>query len=301
MPSQAKWFGFVSHDRKEFVDARATYDAGNYEQAIEELSQYIYKTKNIKRREARAYRLLGLSYEKLNRPEKALEIYSEALEFHHKNIPLLLAAASLYQRTDLIDRSIELYDRVLDQEPNNLEALSGQAENYLQMGFYSKAITYYDKFLTLEPDAAAAYRAQVAYAFLKQRDFKSAFINITLAKEKDPYNADYWLLSARAYKGLDKMKDALADIDIAIWLDPQRTELRVIKSMWLYQMGQFDASLQEARDLLKQQPNHELALFMVYMNLKNTRPTQAKKALQQIASQESDSFASRVAHQLLSK
>ena len=43
-----------------------------------------------------------------------------------KTCPLLLAAAALYQHTNLIDRSIELYDRALALEPNNLEALSGQ-------------------------------------------------------------------------------------------------------------------------------------------------------------------------------
>lgn len=301
LPLQAKWFGLVSSDRQEFVNARATYDSGNYQQAIEELSKYIYKTKNIKRREARAYRLLGLSYEKLGRPEKALEIYSEALEFHQKNISLLLVAADLYQRTDLLDQSIRLYDRVLEQEPDNLEALSGQAQNYLNMGFYSKAIMYYDKFLALNPDAAAAYRAQFAYAFLKQRDFKPAFINITLAKDQDPHNADYWLLSAQAYKGLGEIKEALADLDIAIWLAPQRTELRLIKSMWLYQARDTAASLRETRSILAQEPANQAALFMLYMNLKDTNPAQAKRALQQIVNQDTDSFAQRAAAKLLEK
>ncbi len=301
LPVHAKWFGLVTADRQEFVNARATYDQGDYEKAVQQLSDYIYKTKNIKRREARAYRLLGLSYEKLNHPEKALEVYSEALEFHQKNIPLLLAAARLYQRTDLLDQSIKLYDRVLKLEPDNAEALSGQADNYIDMGFYSKAVSYYEKFLAQHPQAPAIHRARYAYAFLKQRDYKHAFINITLAKKEDTHNADYWLLSARAYKGLGRMDDALADLDMAIWLAPQQTELRIIKSMWLYQLGNRTASLQEARTLLRQEPKNELALFMVYMNLKDRRPVQARQALQQITAQNSESFAARVAKKILGK
>ena len=300
-PVQAKWLGLMTADRKEFVHARDTYDAGDYEQAVEQLSQYIYKTKNIKRREARAYRLLGLSYEKLGHPEKALEIYSEALEFHQDNVPLLLTAADLYQRTDLIDRSIALYNRVLELEPENTHALASQAQNYIDMGFYSKAISYYNKFLTLEPDAAATHRARYAYAFFKQRDFKHAFINITLAKEKDLYNPDYWLLSARTYKGLQMTSQALADLDMAIWLAPQQTDLRIIKAIWLYQLQNYKESLKEVRALLKQEPNNELALFMLYMNLKDTRPQQARQALQQIKGQNKDSFAERVAAKLLEK
>lgn len=301
LPLHAKWLGLMTADRKEFIQARATYDAGNYEQAIEQLSQYIYKTKNIKRREARAYRLLGICYEKLNHPEKALDVYSEALEFHRKNIPLLLAAANLYQRTHLVNRSIDLYNRVLELDPDNTHALAGLAKNYIDMGFYSKAISYYDRFFSLTTDVQPVQLARYAYAFFKQRDFKHSFINITLAKEAEPYNADYWLLSARSYKGLQMHPQALADLNIAIWLTPQKTELRMIKAMWLYQMNRYKESEQETRAVLTQEPKNELAHFMLYMNLKNTRPQEARKHLQKIKSQGTNTFAERVAAKLLEK
>ncbi len=299
LPAQAAWFGLSFHDRQEFVNARNTYNAGHYEQAIKELSAYIYKTENIKRREARAYRLLGLSYEHLNRPGKALEVYQEALEFHQKNIPLLLAAAALYQRTDLIDKSIEMYNRVLALEPDNEEALAGQAYNYLEMGFYSKSREYYDQFFALNSYAPDIHRARYAYACLKQRAYEDALINIVMALTENPNNAEYWLTSARAYKGLGRMSDALADLDIAISLAPEQLENQAIKSMWLYQQKDFQASLAQAENLLKQDPSDELALFMIYMNLKDKSPQKARHALQKIHAQDTGSFAEKVADKLL--
>ena len=62
-------------DRKEYVQARDLYNSGQYDRAITELTEYIYKTKNVKRREARAYRLLGARYEQQNNLSKALEVY----------------------------------------------------------------------------------------------------------------------------------------------------------------------------------------------------------------------------------
>ena len=299
-PAQAGLFGISFKDKQEFVDARETYNRGDYRQAVVELSNYIYKTKNIKRREARAYRLLGLAYEQLNQPEKALEVYLEALEFHQKDIPLLLAAASLYQRTGLTDRSIELYDRVLALEPHNLEALSGQAENYIEMGFYSKARQYYDLFFSLNPQAAPINRARYAYTFLKQRNYADAFIHITMAKTEEPENANYWLLSARAYKGLNRLNDALADLDVALSLTPEREDLKTWRPMWLYQAGEYQKSLEETKLLLKQNPDNELALFMLYMNLKKIGQTkQAEEALKKIQELDKDSFAHRVADKLL--
>ena len=229
-PIQAGLFDFTSKDRKEFTQARQSFHDGNYEKAVKQLSDYIYKTKNIKRREARAYRLLGLAYEKLNNPAKALELYQEALEFHEKDVPLLLAAASLYQRSGLTDQSISLYDRALKREPDNIEALSGQAENYVHMGFYSKALQYFHRFFSLNPQAPSTKRARYAYAFLKQRDYANAFIHITTAKLEEPTEASYWLLSARAYKGLNKIEDALADLDVAIWLTQEHSKIHVALS-----------------------------------------------------------------------
>lgn len=302
LPVQAGWFGFSPKDRQEFVQARETFNRGDYQQAVVELSHYIYKTKNIKRREARAYRLLGLAYEQLGHPDKALEVYQEALEFHKKNIPILLEAASLYQRTALTDQSIELYNRVLALEPDNLEALSGQAENYIVMGFYSKARQYYDTFFQLNPQAPAVNRARYAFAFLRQRDYPNAFINITMAKLENPDDPNYWLLSARAYKGLGLMEEALADLKAASLLAPQREDLWAIASMWLYQAGKYDASLAQAQQLLKENPDNELALFMTYMNLqKKGQPEQARQQLEKIRELGHDSFAYQVANKLLAE
>ncbi len=301
LPVQAGWFGISPKDRQEFIHARDVFNRGNYPQAVQELSQYIYKTKNIKRREARAYRLLGESYERLNRPEKALETYLEALEFHQKDIPLLLAAAALYQRTGLTDRSIELYGRVLKLDPDHLEALSGQAENYMHMGFYSKSKQYYDQFFQLSPQAPSIHRARYAYSFLKQRDWAHAFINITMAQTEDPENADYWLLSARAYKGLGRTADALADLEVALLLQPQREDLRAIKALWQYQMQDYEGSLQTTQDILARQPGDELALFTLYLNLqKQGKTAQAKALLRQIQAAGNDSFAHRLSDKILS-
>ena len=301
LPSiEAGLFGISPKDRQEFVHARETYNQGNYEQAVTQLSDYIYKTKNIKRREARAYRLLGLAYEKLDMPGKALETYKEALTFHEKDVPLLLAAAELYHRTDLTDQSINLYNQALKIEPDNLIALSGQAENYIDMGFYSKARTYYDRFFELDPQAPAINRARYAYTFSKQRNYADALIHITMAKMEEPSQADYWLLSARAYKGLSMPKDALEDLEIAIFLEPHRTDLKIIKAMWLYQMAQYTSSLSSARELLKQEPENELALFTIFLNLqKLNQKEQSLQALQKIKELNKDSFANKVARHLL--
>ena len=286
-------------DRKEYVQARDLYSSGNYTQAIEHLSEYIYKTKNVKRREARAYRLLGMSYEQLGQLSKALEVYLEALEFHPDNVPLLLAAASLYQRTDLVDRSIELYERVLAQEPDNLEALSGQGANYSKMGFYSRARFFYDKFFELNPAAEPVYRARYAETFLRQRNYPNAFINITMALAGDSSSPDFWLLSAKASRGLDRPQAALADIDAALLLAPNRRDLLAHKALWLYEAGRYQESIQTAAKILQQDPANQLALLITAMDEYYLgRKKASRRHMEAILKGEPDSFTERVAEKL---
>ncbi len=287
-------------DRKEYTQARDLYAAGQYDQAIKELTEYINKTKNVKRREARAYRLLGASYERQNNLSKALEVYLEALEFHPKNAPLLLAAANLYQQTGLTSRSIELYDLALKADPNNPDALSGQAANYSAMGFYSKARHMYDRFFTLNPAADALYRARYAETFLRQRNFEDAFINITMALSEDDQNPDFWRLSASARQGLGQPQEALKDIDAALLLAPGRTDLLAQKALWLYTGREYRQSLQTAEQMLQHTPANQLALFIQAMNwYRMGKKTAAKKQLEKISRADADTFIGQVADELL--
>lgn len=287
-------------DRREYVQARNSYDAGDYDQAIRELTSYINKTKNVKRREARAYRLLGACYEQQNNLSKALEVYLEALEFHPRNTPLLAAAAHLYQETGLTARSIELYDRVLQEEPNNLDALSGQAANYTAMGFYSKARHTYDRFFELNPAADARYRARYADTFLRQRNFKDAFINITAALAENGQNPDFWRLSAAARRGLGQTQEALKDLNTALLLAPARPDLLAQKALWEYEEGRYEKSLAATEQILAQEPDNQLALFIQAMNwYRQGKKTAAGKQLEKISRRDSDTFVGQVAAKLL--
>lgn len=283
-------------DRRDYTEARDLYANGHYEAAIHKLTEYIYKTKNVNRREARAYRLLGKSYEQLNFPDKSLEIYLEALEFHPKDVPLLLEAAHLYQQTGLTNRSVEIYEQVLALDEDNTDALAGQALNYMTMGFDSKARRFYDRLFALNPAASAQHRAEYALSFLHQRKYGPAFTNISLALEKEPANPDFLLISAQACYGLGHYERALQQLQSARELAPQRTDLMAYQALWLHQQGQYDASNKVARELAALRPDSSLALFIQGLNQKASGQTRtAQKTWQRITRQDSSSFTGRVA------
>lgn len=298
---QNGFLGFAPFgDKQEYIRARNSYNAQKYDEAVRELTQYIYKAGNVKRREARAYRLLGMSYEKLNQLDKALETYLEALEFHPHNIPLLTSSAALYQRTGLIDKSQLLYDRVLKQDPTNLNALAGQAENYRTFGFFSKARQYYDAYFRLNPGASPQYRAQYASTFLNQGNFEQAFIHITMALAQDPQQPDYWLISAKASFGLDRFEDALAAINTAVNLAPQRTDLQLYKIIGIYQTKHYRQAAQAAKEFTQKYPSSQLGWLLLALSEQElNQQSAARKHLRKATELDPASFTGQVAHQLL--
>ena len=298
--TQGGLLDFSLRDRKEYQHARNAYSNADYETAVKELSAYIYKTKNVHRREERAYRLLGKSYERLNRPGKALEIYLEALEYHPKSVSLLLCAADLYQSTGLLDRSQELYERALDQEEDNTQALAGLAHNYYLIGFDSRAREIYDRFFNITPAASPLYRARYAQTFLRQRQYEKAFIHITRALEEDKENSAFWLLSARALHGLKQYPEALSHLEAALLCAPQDTELLATKALWLYEDKQYDASYRVAQQILQQSPEHSLALFVQALcNYRKGKLKTAKAQLTRVTTEDPSSFVGKVAQKIL--
>lgn len=287
-------------DRKAYTHARDLFDQGHYEQAIEELSGYIYKTKNVKRREARAYRLLGQSYEKLDLPNKALEVYLESLEFHPTDVPLLLAAAYLYQNSGLFDQAQDLFERALQEEPDRLEALSGLAHNYHLIGFDSKSREIYDRFFKLNPAASPINRARYAQTFLSQHQYENAFINITMALAQEPENPDFWFISAQSLFWQNRIEDALKNLDTALSFAPDRHDLLATKALWLYQAKQYDASLNVTKRILELTPGNQLALFIQGMDYyKKGQKNRAKKLFTQVKNSTGTSFIGQVAAKIL--
>ncbi len=288
-----------TEDRNDYRRARDLFNEGRYQEAAAELTEYIYKTQNVKRREVRAYRLLGQSYEHLGNWSKALETYQEALEFHPKDVPLVLAAANLYKQTNLTDRSLELYERALKLEPNNPNVLAGVGEIYLKTGYYSKARSYYEQFFDLNPQASSVHRARYAQTFYQQKDYANAFINVTMALSEEPSNPDFWLLSAKANRGLGRFDNALADLDAALLLAPGRRDLQAYRALWLHQAGRYDASNAQAAQILAERPGNELAIFVMAMNAsKQGHHRQANVLLEKIRQDGRETFIHRFADAL---
>ena len=121
-----------------------------------------------------------------------------------------------------------------------------------------------------------------------------------MALAEDPSQPDYWLISAKAAFALGYLQDALEDVDTALLLAPDRTDLQLYKIIALYQAGEHKSSLQEAQKFLQKHPQEPLGLLLAALNEEKLGYYQrARQHLKQASQQDEKSFVGRVASQLL--
>ena len=121
-----------------------------------------------------------------------------------------------------------------------------------------------------------------------------------MALSQDPKQADYWLISARAAFGLGNEQEALENLETALMLAPDRTDLQLYKMIGMYQAEHYEISLRAAQEFLKVHPQEPLALLILALNEWHLGyNTRALTHLEQAAQHAEDkSFVHRVATQL---
>ncbi|WP_424243937.1 tetratricopeptide (TPR) repeat protein [Elusimicrobium posterum] len=286
--------------------ARQDYAEGKYYDAIAKLQEFLIEG-TVKRREKRAYLLMGECYEQLGKPDYALNTYMEGSELNPKDKELLLKLGSLYLQTELTQNSIEAYKKVLDLDPNDRRAFLGLARAYSKEGFFSKAEEYFHNYIKTAADNAdnVVIYYEYAWTYYKQRKYNEALFYTALSLERGEENADNLFLAARIHRAQNKKEEAFDFMDKAVnAADNKRKkeEILLTKALWLYKEGDNKGAIMIANQLLKEKPKSQLALFIKYLSLDaQGKKKEAKKYLEPVIEENSQSFINKVSLILVEK
>jgi tetratricopeptide (TPR) repeat protein len=115
--------------------------------------------------------------------------------------------------------ALELYNRALEQGGPNWRYLHGRGGVYMRLGRFEEAIADMNEVLVLRPDYVYAleYRSWSRY---QRGQNENAILDITRIIELGDGSARQYGIRADAYKRLGRFDAALADLAIAIEMDP---------------------------------------------------------------------------------
>ena len=285
---------FAKKEKVKLTEARELYAGHDYEGAIEKLKDFLVEG-TVKRREKRAYLLMGDCYEKLGRWDSALNTYLEGVELNPRNKDLLERLAALYDRTDLTQNSIETYRRILDLDDKDENALLGLARGYMKEGFFSKAQQYYKMFFDLKPKNMKSVFYEYALSYYRQRNFNAAlfYIGLSLEAYKGRYENNF--LAARISRDMGNKEDAAKFLAAALAAE-NNYEAVMTKALWAVQDGEYASALKISDGALAENQADKLALYIKYMvYARQGKKKEARKYLEKITAQDNDGFIRRAA------
>ncbi len=181
-----------------------------YEQGIE-IAQRELQLKN--ENEGLFYNLLGTSYDELDKTEKAIEVYTAAIERFPMDYNLYYNRALVYDKMDQIDNAYADFKRAVEINPYHPSSHLALANLALNEEQYAQALLAFGFYLTLEPtgDRANSNLVQFNNAVsdkieLKPREF-------TFESENDFKKINLLITS---YASLRKDYKTPSDIDLPI-------------------------------------------------------------------------------------
>ncbi|MFU8847110.1 MAG: tetratricopeptide repeat protein [Opitutales bacterium] len=161
----------------DFLLGNLYYQTGQYEQSERALQQTVRKFPSFRR----AYRTMGL-----------IQIQSERFE-----------------------AAIETWLKVITLGGGDAQSYGLLGYAYLAQGKYRSALSAYQNARMFKPDSTDFRRGE-AQCLLQTGQVKQAAALFDELIAEDPGVADYWLLQANAYLGLERYDEAMANLEILV-------------------------------------------------------------------------------------
>ena len=233
-----------------------------------------------------AYEGLALVYIHQGKIDQALQQYQRLAELQ-PSPEITIKRAGLLLLLEQPKQAEELFKQVLDQDQTNSTAMKGLADSYFKQNNFDYAIRTYDKLLDQTPEdaflwyskAETYYRAQdheaaleaIEHAidlkqqpeffafkgdfYIRHDNFERALEQYRLAANLVPKDTEIRMRLGFIMRVLERPRDALAEFDQVLTVDPTYAEARENKIEIYEQMGKMEAARAETERLIRLDPD----------------------------------------------
>lgn len=244
--------------------------SGKIEQAIE---QYELSVKASPRYPVLAN--LGSAYASLGRYQEAIACYEQALKLAPGQPGITLNLGLAHYKTGNLQKAAGLFEAVRKLDPASVQAQILLADCYFQLGDYARVIRELEPLEPKRPDdRAIAYLLGTAYLRDKQMEKGQRLVDRIL---RNGDSAEARLMMGTALAEVQKNKEAIAEFERAIQLNPKIPLAHSSLGLALIRSGDREAALPHFEEELKINPNDFTANF--YAGFLRRRSNKDEEAL----------------------
>ena len=209
--------------------------------------------------DARAHRLLGMTWLRLGRLPEALAILDEAIALAPSMAEALGARGDVLVELGRRIEAIDSYDRALALQPGSIGDWCNRGATLDDLGRYQEAAESYDRAISLKPDFAEAH-CNRAGALARLGRHEDALAAYNRALELRPAYPDALNNRGLTLKALKRDEEALASYEKALKLQPASVEVLVNRGVVLKNMKRYDEARTSYERALAAQPDNPEAL-----------------------------------------
>lgn len=236
--------------------------ATDYEAAMKDFAKAIDTNPD----DIEAYVGMGDVQFELGAYEKSIVYYDQALELDPKDDRTLNNRANTYKRMDQMEEALRDYNQSIALNPNTY-VFTNRAFYWFDLGDLEQAKRDSEHATQLDYGNANAYYC-LGLIYLTQEDYAAGLENLNQAVALSPENATYLNKRGEATMALQAYKEAIADFDLAILLQPDLKEAYSNRAALKYQIRDYAGAVRDQSEVLKMGGNgiEALDLLTFYTN-----------------------------------
>ncbi|MCM1021389.1 MAG: tetratricopeptide repeat protein [Muribaculum sp.] len=208
-----------------------------------------------------AYEVRGVARHNMGRAGEAVADYDKALEQLPESKGLLLNKALALEDIDSLDQAEVVYTTLLRIHPRYDNGYVARARLYLQKGDTTAALADVEKTIQLNKNNVNAYVIRADISISRGNQYKEALADMDEAIKLQPQFAGFFVNRAFLRYKLDDYFGAMADFDYAIQLDPLSVPALFNRGMLRAEVHDNNKAISDFSEVLKLEPDNYKAMF----------------------------------------
>lgn len=221
-----------------------------------------------------AYEVRALSRLSTGKYKEAVADYDKGLSYLPENKIFLLNKALALQNAKDFTQSRQTYDTLIGMYPKYDKGYLGRAQLCIAEGDSLAAIPDLDKSIELNENNVAAYLMRADVNYTKDKDYKSAVLDLDAAIKLEPKEAGLFVNRAYLKYNLEDYFGAMSDFDYAIGLDPNNVTARFNRGLLRMEVQDVNKAIEDFSFVISKESDNYKALYnraLLYQQLKQYR------------------------------
>ena len=248
-------FMYGQNHKTYFKTAEEFYAAGNYNDAIEQLT----KSVEIKPDFEEAYYLRAQANNNLGNPEKALEDLNRLLTLNAEDANYLLMAGQMSYKIENYDAAIDFANKAITEDKKLLEAYFLKTESYFAKKDFVQANSVATEAVMIKETPEALYFFGVSLYNIQQYEQSELALKDVILYE--PQNIDGFIALARSQLQLKKYDAAVLSATEAINLNNQSADAYWVRSEVYRAQKKYSEAINDMSQIAMFQPNNAVVFF----------------------------------------